>query len=166
VKDLQLTHEGPTYRVATWRNVVIAIVREEITMPFVDAIIDAHRLLLQAGHPGVLVMTIGERGTRAPSVALQKRSAGHAKAVESTLLGSAVVSLDEGFWLAALRSAITAIGWLVPGWKVKFEPDLGRGVMHLQSVAGETAVWAKDLSRAIDEARRFLDGSAVGSAAS
>jgi hypothetical protein len=159
IADFTLVDATGNHRVGSWRNVTICVVRTDASLQSIDATIGAHKRILANGHSGVLAITIAERGAGIPSPALQRVAAQRAKELASTLLGSVVVVLGEGFWLAATRSVITGINLLVPSFRLSFETDVAKGIAHLAGVAHESLSWQRALSEAVAETRRF-DGPA------
>jgi hypothetical protein len=155
VRDFVLIAEGPTYRVAAWRNTTICVMRSEVTVAGLEATVRAHRHVLKKHPDGVFSFTLGERGIGIPDTSVQSEAAKITRAVKPTLRGSVAVVQDEGFWVSAVRSVITAVMLLVPGWKVSFETDLPKSLVALRKLANETVEWEKAFAEALTETRRF-----------
>jgi hypothetical protein len=87
VKDFALIAEGPTYRVAAWRNTTICVMREQVTVPALEATARAHRQVLTKHPDGVISFTFGEQGIGVPNASVQAEAARVARSVRKTLRG-------------------------------------------------------------------------------
>jgi hypothetical protein len=109
-----LDSEPGAFIFGSWKNVFIGVWESQATMPAVDRMFRATKVMNDLHPSGRSTIHIVAHGAGLPTPEVRKHFVDALKKNADNLACVAVVVGGTGFWTSALRSFVTGLRWLAP----------------------------------------------------
>jgi len=138
--------------VATFRNVVLVVVHDALTIDLLSASVRANRNIAPKHPAGVASLTTVSMGIRFPSAAERAVASEAIAAVRDSVRCAAQHISGDGFWASAARSIVTAIEMIRPDDRPRRTfTSLPDATQWIASCMQEDLNWARELEAVMNE---------------